>query len=154
MTPQIRRATPADLGLVAPLFDGYRQFYGRPTDLALAEAFLRERLERNESVIFLAVDTVNPGGAGLALGFVQLYPSFSSVAARCIWIINDLYVVPAARKHGIGRALLDAASEHGHSTGARRLVLSTATTNRAAQALYESYGFQRDEQFLTYQLEL
>ena len=106
-------------------------------------------------MIFLAVDTVDPGGtADVALGFVQLYPSFSSVAARRIWILNDLYVVPGARKQGIGRALLDAAAQHGLSTGARRLVLSTATTNRAAQALYESYGFLRDEQFLTYQLEL
>jgi ribosomal protein S18 acetylase RimI-like enzyme len=154
MTSQIRRALPEDLGLVAPLFDGYRRFYGRPADLPLAETFIRQRIEGNESVIFLAVDSGGGDPGGSALGFVQLYPSFSSVAARRIWILNDLFVVPDARKQGVGRALLDAAAEHGRSTDARRLVLSTATDNRTAQALYESYGFQREEQFLTYQLEL
>jgi ribosomal protein S18 acetylase RimI-like enzyme len=147
---QIRRALSEDLDLVAPLFDAYRQFYGKPSDLSLAEAFLRERIERNESVVFLAFDS----DAGEAFGFVQLYPSFSSVSARRIWILNDLFVIPAARKRGVGRALLTAAAEHGRSTGAVRLVLSTATDNRTAQSLYEAYGFRRDEQFLTYQLEL
>jgi ribosomal protein S18 acetylase RimI-like enzyme len=150
MTPQIRRASLADLGLVAPLFDGYRQFYGKPSDLSLAEAFMRERIERDESVVFLAIDAA--GGEGL--GFVQLYPAFSSVSARPIWILNDLYVIPAARKRGIGGALMAEAGRHGRSTGAARLVLSTATDNRTAQSLYESQGFRRDERFLVYQLEL
>jgi ribosomal protein S18 acetylase RimI-like enzyme len=150
MTPQIRRASAADLDVVAPLFDGYRRFYGQPSDPALAETFLRERIEADESVVFLAADAAE--GAGL--GFVQLYPSFSSVAARRIWILNDLYVDPAARRRGVGRALLDAAAGHARATGARRLVLSTAVANTAARTLYEAYGFQRDEQFLGYKLEL
>jgi ribosomal protein S18 acetylase RimI-like enzyme len=150
MASHIRRAMLVDLGLVAPLFDGYRQFYGKPSDPPLAEAFMRDRLERDESVVFLAIDA--EGGEGL--GFVQLYPSFSSVSARPIWILNDLYVIPAARNRGLGRALLAEAAEHARSTGAARLVLSTATDNRTAQSLYESYGFRRDERFLVYQLEL
>ncbi len=150
MTYQIRRATAADLRIVAELFDGYRQFYGQPADDALAEAFLRERFVNHDSVVFLAVDPLS--GAGL--GFVQLYPSFSSVAARRIWILNDLFVAPPARKQGVGRALLNAARNHGESTGAKRLVLSTAAANREARALYESFGYQQDDAFLTYQLEL
>jgi ribosomal protein S18 acetylase RimI-like enzyme len=150
MSLLIRRAALADLGLVAPLFDAYRQFYGKPADPALAEAFIRERIERGESIVFLARDA----DGGEALGFVQLYPSFSSVAGRRIWILNDLYVIPAARKRGIGRALLAQAAEHGRSTGAVRLVLSTATNNLSAQSLYESCGFRRDEQFFVYKLEL
>jgi ribosomal protein S18 acetylase RimI-like enzyme len=138
------------LPIVAALFDAYRQFYGQPADYPLAEAFLRERFANNDSVVFLALDQQSGGG----LGFVQLYPSFSSVAARRIWILNDLFVAPAARRRGVARALLDAARDHGKATGARRLVLSTAADNREARALYESYGYGRDEVFLVYKLEL
>lgn len=150
MTYEVRRATAADLGTVAELFDRYRQYYGQPPNRALAEAFIRDRLTLNDSAIFLALDADSAQG----LGFVQLYPSFSSVAARRIWILNDLFVVSAARRRGIGRALLNAARGHGASTGARRLVLSTAITNREARSLYESYGYEQDDVFLVYKLEL
>ncbi len=150
MTFQIRRASGADLRTVAGLFDGYRQFYGQPADYALAEAFLRDRFANNDSVVFLAVDP----HSGAGLGFAQLYPSFSSAAARPIWILNDLFVAPAARRRGVGRALLDAARGHGVATGAKRLVLSTAATNREARALYESYGYKQEDVFVAYKLEL
>ncbi|MEK6258653.1 MAG: GNAT family N-acetyltransferase [Planctomycetota bacterium] len=150
MPIQIRRASLADLPTVAELFDGYRQFYGQPADFLLAEAFLRDRLTNDDSVIFLAIDPAS----GTGLGFVQLYPSFSSVAARRIWILNDLFVAASARRTGVGRALLDAARDFGKSTGAKRLVLSTANTNREARALYESNGYKQDEAFLVYNLEL
>jgi ribosomal protein S18 acetylase RimI-like enzyme len=147
---QVRRASGADLGTVAELFDAYRQFYGQPADLPLAEAFLRDRFTHNDSVVFLAVDP----HSGAGLGFVQLYPSSSSVATRRLWVLNDLFVTPAARRRGVGRALLDAARDHGRATGAVRLVLSTAATNREARALYEAYGYKQDDVFLVYKLEL
>jgi ribosomal protein S18 acetylase RimI-like enzyme len=150
VTLQIRRASAADLPTVAALFDAYRQFYGQPADYPLAEAFLRDRFTHHDSVVFLAVDPAS--GAGL--GFVQLYPSFSSVAARRLWILNDLSVTPTARRRGVARALLDAARDHATATGAKRLVLATAATNREARALYESYGYRQDDEFLTYKLEL
>jgi len=96
-TIAIRRAEAGerDVGLIAPLFDSYRQFYDEPADAERAAAFIRERLEAAESAIFLA----EAGGEGTteALGFVQLYPSFSSVGACRIWVLNDLFVAPAAR---------------------------------------------------------
>jgi ribosomal protein S18 acetylase RimI-like enzyme len=150
LTVQIRRASLTDLHTVAELFDGYRQFYGQPADYPLAEAFLRDRFANNDSVVFLAIEPQSANG----LGFVQLYPSFSSVAARRIWILNDLFVAPAARQRGVGRALLDAARDHAKATGAKRLVLSTAVTNREARALYEAYGYKQEDVFLVYQLEL
>jgi GNAT superfamily N-acetyltransferase len=146
----IRRATAAYLREAAKLFDGYRQFYGQPADYPLAEAFLRDRLARGDSALFLALDP----RSGAGVGFVQLYPSFSSVAARRIWILNDLFVAPGARRRGIGRALMEAARDFAVSTGAARLVLSTAATNREAQALYESCGYKQDDMFLVYKLEL
>jgi ribosomal protein S18 acetylase RimI-like enzyme len=150
LTFEIRRALQADIHLAAELFDAYRQFYDQPADYALAEAFLRDRFARNDSVLFLAIERQS----GEALGFVQLYASFSSVAARGIWILNDLFVAPEVRRSGVGRALLGAARDLADSTGAARVVLSTAATNREARALYESYGYKKDEVFVVYKLEL
>ena len=150
MSFEIRRATIDDVKTVAVLFDAYRQFYYKPADLALAESFIGERLARNESVIFLAFDALDKA----AIGFTQLYPTFSSGACRTMWILNDLFVDQRARKRGVGRALLETASNHASSTKAKRLALMTETTNRTAQALYESFGFKQDETFLAYTFEL
>jgi len=145
----VRRASLADVDLIVPLFDAYRQFYEQTPDLALARQFLRERLERDQSVIFLAQ---RPDGS--AIGFTQLYPSFSSASAQRIFILNDLFVDPGARHGGVGKRLLDAAADFGRSAGAIRLTLSTAHANTAAQALYESQGWRRDEVFRSYHLAL
>ena len=145
----VRRAMLADLELIAPLFDAYRQFYQQTPDLALAREFLRERLEHDQSVIFLAL---RPDGT--AAGFTQLFPSFSSASAQRIFILNDLFVDPAARRSGVGQLLLRAAAEFGRSTGAVRLTLSTAHTNTPAQSLYEAQGWRRDEVFRSYHLPL
>jgi GNAT superfamily N-acetyltransferase len=150
VTLQIRRASEADLPSAALLFDGYRQFYGQAADYALAEAFLRDRFANHDSVLLLAVELQS----GEGLGFVQLYPSFSSVAARRIWILNDLFVAPKMRRRRVGRALLEAARDFAASTGALRLVLSTAATNLEARTLYESCGYKKDDVFLVYKLEL
>jgi ribosomal protein S18 acetylase RimI-like enzyme len=146
----IRQAGPADLDLVAPLFDAYRVFYGLPPDPDLARRFVEERLRRGDSTIFLAHE------AGVGLGFVQLYPLFSSTAALPgrLWLLNDLYVAPAARGRGAGRALMEQARALGLATDARGLFLQTARDNLPAQQLYESLGYRRDEQFLVYELDL
>lgn len=141
MSVKVIQAGVGEVPLAAPLFDAYRQFYGQKSDLPGATAFLTERLTRGESVVFLALD----GGA--ALGFVQLYPSFSSVRMRPIWILNDLFVAEAERRGGIARLLMDVALGLARSTGATRLVLSTAKDNEAARSLYLSLGYRMDEAF-------
>jgi ribosomal protein S18 acetylase RimI-like enzyme len=143
------RATLADLDRLVPLFDGYRQFYGQPSQPVVCRDFLAARLERGESALFLAED------AGGAVGFTQLYPGFSSVRARPIWWLNDLYVLPHGRGRGAGRALLDAASDHARATGAACLMLETGADNAYAQGLYERYGYTRlDPGSRFYQLAL
>jgi GNAT superfamily N-acetyltransferase len=146
---RIVRATTKDLDDVAPLFDGYRQFYGQRSDLVAARAFLGDRIERDESVIHLAY--TNPGEAA---GFTQLYPSFSCVSLKPLWILNDLFVRSDVRRGGVGRALLERARRHAVETGAKGLVLNTGVTNEPAQTLYESCGWLRDDEFLQYHLFL
>lgn len=146
---QVRQASVSDLEALAPLFDGYRQFYGQPGDMALARAFLLERFRHDQSVVFIATEA-----DGTAVGFTQLYPSFSSVSAARTFILNDLFVATEARRSGVGIKLLEAAARFGRSVGAARLSLSTTTDNAAAQALYASMGWVRDTRFYSYGLSL
>jgi GNAT superfamily N-acetyltransferase len=145
---QLIAVTSEKVDLVATLFDAYRQFYGQTTDLEGARQFLFERLQRGESVIYAVVEGEN------ALGFTQLYPSFSSVSMKPAWILNDLFVVEQARRRRIGARLLLAARDHAMQTGAVQLVLSTAVENVPAQVLYEQQGWQKDTDFLHYKFEL
>ena len=144
-TIRTRIATLADLGVIAPLFDAYRQFYEQAPDLALAKSFIRDRLQNNESVVLLALDE-----AQQAVGFCQLYPTFCSVVAKPIYSLYDLFVSPEARRSGAGRVLLQAAERLAAERGKARMDLTTARTNKPAQAAYESLGWVRDEIFYAY----
>lgn len=144
-TTHIRQASPADAGLIAPLFDAYRQFYEQLPDVSGARAFIAERLERKESTILLAQDR-----AGVTIGFCQLYPTFCSVEAAPIYVLYDLFVSPTARKTGAGRGLLVAAETTARAHGKVRMDLTTAHTNTRAQALYESLGWTLDTVFRAY----
>lgn len=141
----IRMATLADAESIAPLFDAYRQFYEQPADLEMATAFIRERLQKNESIIFLAVTESHR-----TVGFCQMYPSFCSVEARPIYALYDLFIQPPIRRTGAGRLLLIAAEKHAKKAGVVRMDLTTAKTNLSAQRLYESCGWCRDEVFHAY----
>jgi GNAT superfamily N-acetyltransferase len=145
---RIRRASVADVGLIAPLFDAYRQFYRQPSDMEGARRFLFDRLNNEQAVILLAFDESG------VVGFTQLYPSFSSAAMARIFILNDLFVAPEARGRGAGSALLRAAADYGKSAGAIRLMLSTELTNTTAQSVYERNGWERDTVFCVYRLAL
>lgn len=148
MKHSVIRATSGHVAPLAKLFDAYRQFYGQTSDLDGAKAFLSERLQNEQSVIFLAQSD------DIECGFTQLYPAFSSVAMRPIWILNDLFVAPQARRQGVGKSLMQAATEFATDNGARRLALATAVDNHSAQSLYESLGWVKNESFLHYNLEL
>ena len=141
---EILQATPADVGDVAPLFDAYRQFYGKPTDIEAARRFLFARLSKDESVLFIARTE------GRVAGFVNLYSVFSSVNLTRQWILNDLFVAPEARKLGVGRALMERARQLAEATQANGLALETAIDNHASQKLYESLGWKRNEEFYRY----
>ncbi|MCM2313048.1 MAG: GNAT family N-acetyltransferase [Steroidobacteraceae bacterium] len=149
MSWRVEPATSADVERIAPLFDAYRQFYGLPTDLALARRYLADRLSLGESLVLWAQAPDRS-----ALGFVQMYPTFSSLRAARTYVLYDLFVDSAVRHAGIGRGLMLAAAAEARQRGAVSLVLSTAKSNRAAQRLYESLGWVRDEDFYEYNLRL
>lgn len=145
---QAQRAVLADLKHLAPLFDAYRVFYGSSSDVEATRRFLHERFVNRESVLFIVI------AEDVAVGFCQLYPSFSSVSLARTFVLNDLYVVESYRKQGIGTLLLEKAAEFAKEAEAIRLNLSTAITNRAAQSLYEQAGWVRDQDYYVYNLKL
>jgi ribosomal protein S18 acetylase RimI-like enzyme len=138
----------ADLEDLARLFDQYRQFYQQPPQLAISREFLRERLTRDDSVVFVAEIE------GVLAGFTQLYPLFSSTRCCRVWLLNDLYVDPDARGKGVARGLMEMARAHAIDTGAGGIELSTAHSNHPAQRLYESLGYRMDQTFRVYSLAL
>ncbi len=145
---RVRQASILDLEQLIELFDSYRQFYGQDSDVAAARRFLSDRFEHQQSVIFIACDRERD------VGFTQLYPSFSSTRMMRTLILNDLFVIPEARKRGVAKALLSAATEYARQIGALRLSLSTANDNLSAQMLYDSDGWVKETHFVAYNKSL
>ena len=131
MSVEITRGSLDVMDEMAALFNGYRTFYRQPSDIEAAKNYLKSRIENDESVIFLArID-------GVAAGFMQLYPIFSSVSLKRAWLLNDIYVDAAHRRKGVARALLQKAKELGHETQSKWLMLQTQQRNLNDQNLYE-----------------
>ncbi|MET0844921.1 MAG: GNAT family N-acetyltransferase [Pseudomonas sp.] len=149
MAVRVLRVDATHIDKIANLFDAYRGFYGQPSNVQQSRDFIAERVARDESVIFFASDST-----GDAVGFVQLYPTFSSIDAHRTWLLSDLFTAPKARGQGVGRLLMNAARDFALSTGAKGMVLETATDNFGAQRLYESLGYVRDPGYYTYCLDL
>lgn len=136
---QIVQVKMTNIQSVVPLFDAYRQFYKQESDEQAAQLFLEERVSNGESIIFIATIDREPAG------FVQLYPTFSSVALQRAYILNDLYVDEKFRQQGIGRKLMEKCYEYSEEKNARYITLETATDNHTAQKLYDQMGMQQEE---------
>jgi GNAT superfamily N-acetyltransferase len=145
---QVRLAHMDDLDEVTRLFDRYRIFYGQISDLDTARQFIQMRFQQGDSTILIALDELR------GVGFTQLYPSFSSVSMKRVWILNDLFVEETARCQGVGTQLMQVAESFARQTGAVRIALSTQMANQKAQSLYESRGYVKDEVFYHYSLAL
>ncbi|MCZ8537080.1 GNAT family N-acetyltransferase [Paenisporosarcina quisquiliarum] len=141
---RIQKATLNELDLLTELFDLYRLFYEQKSDLEGAREFLRERMINEESVVFIAFHENNP------VGFVQLYPTFSSVSMQRSWILNDLYVKENARKKGFAEKLIMKAIHFAEEKGAKGVSLETGKENITAQRLYEKIGFIKESNSFYY----
>ena len=136
---EIKTASLQEINVLAKLFDEYRVFYGKPSDIEGAAKFLNERISNNESVAFIAYDDNNK-----PMGFTHLYPLFSSTRMSKLWLLNDLYVCPDYRKSGAGEALLNRAKQLVKESNACGMMLETAADNIPAQNLYIKNGWVKD----------
>ncbi|RZK43881.1 MAG: GNAT family N-acetyltransferase [Pedobacter sp.] len=149
----IKRVKENESNLVSALFNQYRIFYKQLSDIGMAKAFIEERLVNNESVIFVALnqETEKP------VGFTQLYPIYSSRMMSKNWILNDLYVDEDHRQQGIGADLIKTVMQFAKMQGCSYVQLQTAVDNYSAQSLYESIGFEKqeeDKEFLLYKIKI
>jgi len=143
-TIAVRQAVAADIEALAALFDQYRQFQGQAGDLAAARAFLAQRVDHGESVVFIAT------AGDTAVGFAQLYPSYSSVSLSRVFILNDLFVLEAVRGQRVASQLLSALESYAWSFGASRVTLNVARGNVSAQQVYTARGWKQDDQFFMF----
>ncbi|MCW8197159.1 GNAT family N-acetyltransferase [Verminephrobacter aporrectodeae subsp. tuberculatae] len=146
---QVIPCTEAQLDIIAELFNDYRIFYEQASDLPASRAFIEKNLKQQRSKIFLLLDD-----NGTPTGFSQLYPAVCSLMLRTYYYLSDLYVVKSARRNGHARYLMNYITKHFTRDGAQRLTLDTATTNKIAQNLYESLGYEHEEVYITYHQRL
>jgi ribosomal protein S18 acetylase RimI-like enzyme len=137
----VKKATINDLDSLSELLDLYRVFYEQRSNLVGAREFLKARITNEESIVFIACE------GGQSVGFVQLYPSFSSVSMMQSWVLNDLYVKEQFRRIGAGEKLIHKAIQFAKETGAKGVLLETGKENLNAQRLYEKIGFERESNY-------
>jgi ribosomal protein S18 acetylase RimI-like enzyme len=142
----IHKANANDAELIAPLFNEYRKFYKQKDNIRLSAQFLQDRLFNSQSIVFFAFDPIKK----ICCGFVQLYPSFSSVQAKSILILNDLFVYENYREQGIGRSLINNAHNYAISNGYASVILETASYNHSAQKLYQNLGYKENKDYINY----
>ena len=133
----IIQATIQHLEDLVPLFNCYRVFYRQESNLKAAKIFLKERLTKQDTIIYIAYKQDK------AVGFTHLFECFSSVSMQPLYILNDLYVDQCYRKQGIGVALLNQAKQLCRENNYKGLALQTETTN-PAQHLYESLDWKKN----------
>ncbi len=137
---KIERITLEKLNNIYPLFHEYRRFYRKEVSSS-AETFLQDRIKNNESVIYAIFEN------NQAVGFVQLYTTFSSLNLGKVVILNDLYIVPEFRRKKCASELVKCAIEFAKESKATSVSLSTQIANTGAQDLYKKLGFKKDNDF-------
>lgn len=148
-TIKIIHATTNYLDPLVKLFDQYRQFYGQTSNPVQSKLFIKERIENQDSVIFLALDNNDN-----VLGFVQLYPLFSSVFASRKWILNDLFVAERSRRLGVAKQLLRKVKELAIETDVTSIFLEVQVKNKKAQQLYKAFGYIEETEHYSYFLDV
>lgn len=136
---QIRACRIEDINVLVDLFEAYRTFYKMHPERSSAENFLKERINNRDSVIFVA-EKKEEG----IVGFVQLYPLFSSTRMKRLWLLNDLFVDPMQRGKGISKKLIEQAKQLCIESGSCGMQLETAKSNLIGNQLYPSADFQLD----------
>lgn len=146
---EIKLGTINEAEAIGYMFDDYRQCYEQPSDYHACLAFVTDRLTNKDSYFLVVFDT----DENIACGFVQIYPSFSSISMKKIFILNDLYVSPEYRKQGIAKDLINKAKDFAKEQNAGQIVIETRISNSSASKLYDSVGFAKEGEHLYYFLE-
>jgi ribosomal protein S18 acetylase RimI-like enzyme len=146
----IQQATLNDLSKLAPVFNDYRVHFNKSGDVVATNSFLQQLLIKSQAIVFIAIDEETTE----IMGFTLLYPMFSSLKLQSTWTLNDMYVVEKYRKYGVASQLLVHVKAFGIETKVAWIMLKTGIENIKAQALYEKFGFHKDQEHLYYYLPI
>jgi ribosomal protein S18 acetylase RimI-like enzyme len=135
----VRLAGDADAEAAGRLLHDFNSEYGDPTPGPRALADRLRRLIPAGEVTVLLAGAAEPQG----LAVLRFRPALFSESLDCY--LEELYVAPASRGQGLGRALMEAAMDLARREGAERMELGTSEDDRAARALYERLGFTNRE---------
>ncbi len=144
----IKEAAVEDSEKVGEAFDLYRQFYKKAPDKIISIEYIKQRLTNKESTIFFVEEN------NVCIGFVQLYVTFDSLELGKKVVLYDLFVRSERRKKGIGAMLMNASKDFAENNDITGIELSTAISNETAQSVYESLGYERDNEFYSYYLSI
>ena len=135
----IREAKKSDLDQLSILFDSYRVFYGKESNIDISKNFLESRLSNKDSEVFICEFD------NILIGFVQLYPLFSSTRVSKYWLLNDLFVDSKYRGKGYSKLLIDKAKELVKDSNACGMMLETEKSNKIGNNLYPETGFKKND---------
>ncbi len=144
----LKKATSNDADKIGEVFDLYRQFYKKVSDVEICKKYIKERLDNNEADIFFLEKSND------CIGLVQLYTTFDSLELSKKIVLYDLYVKSEFRTQGLGKKLMSAALEFAKKNKISGIELSTEKNNTTAQSLYEGLGYERDKDFYNYYLSI
>ena len=142
----LKKAISEDANKIGEVFNLYRQFYKKKSDVEISKKYIQERLDNNEADIFFFESDSH------CVGFVQLYTTFDSLELSKKIVLYDLYVKSEFRNKGLGKKLMFAALEFAKENNVSGIELSTSKNNTTAQGLYEKLGYEQDEDFYNYYL--
>lgn len=135
---KIREVKISDIDNLSSLFNSYRMFYGKDSNIGVAKKFLESRIKLCDSKIYVSeVDQC-------LTGFVQLYPIFSSTRVSKYWLLNDLFVDANERGKGYSKHLIKKAKDLVKDTSACGMMLETDKNNNIGNNLYPSQGFKKN----------
>lgn len=145
---EVRAVKSNDLHSLVTLFDNYRVWYRKNSDVEGAKKFLGERIEKEDSKIYVC------GDKNELVGFVQLYPLFSSTRMKKFWLLNDLFIDSAHRGKGLSLMLIEHSKQLVRQSGACGMFLETEITNTIGNKLYPRAGFRLNETTNFYEWEV
>ena len=132
---ELFEASSFDITELSQLFNDYRVFYNQPSDVDACRKFIAKRIQDHDSIIYVVRNETE------IFGFAQLYPLFSSVQMKRLWVLNDLFVKQSARRKGIARMLIERCRELAVETDASGLLLETEKNNMEGNKLYPAENF-------------
>lgn len=144
---KIKKATISEIDELAQIFHEYRKTsvsHKGTSSIEDSKKWLCDRVNKGEAVIFIAIEESS------IIGFGTLYHGFSSISLKRYWIFNDLYVLPKCRGNGCAKHLISEIQKFAVTSGSKGIELETAHSNKLAQALYESFGYEENNLYKRY----